>query len=164
MTDKELKTIRNVIPHNYVIFSIKSKQSPTDIQLKSSEWAIITQVDGNKTVQKISDNLGLTEEESLELFYGLFRKQLINIKEIQSPEKIFASSEFFADLESTLVKTIGPVANYLINDVLWELNEKRDRFLKDRIPLLIESISHEINDEQKSVLFQQEMLTKIKNI
>ncbi len=164
MTDKELKTIRKVIPHNYVIFSIKSKQSPTDIQLKSSEWAIITQVDGNKTVQKISDNLGLTEEESLQLFYGLFRKQLINIKEIQSPEKIFASSEFFVDLESTLVKTIGPVANYLINDVLWELNEKRDRFLKDRIPLLIESISHEINDEQKSVLFQQEMLTKIKNI
>ena len=51
MTDKELKTIRKVIPHNFVIFSIKSTQPPADIQLKSSEWDIITQVDGNKTVQ-----------------------------------------------------------------------------------------------------------------
>mgnify|MGYP003566052083 CR=1 FL=1 len=164
MTDEEIKTVRKLIPHNFVIFSIKSIQPQIDVQLKSTEWAIITQVDGVRTVQRITDNLGLKEEESLPLFYGLYKKQLIKIKEIQSPDKIFASEEFFSELESTLIKIIGPVANYLINDVIWELNEKRDRFLKDKIPLLIESISQEINDEQKSVQFQQEMLKKIKNI
>ncbi len=164
MTDEELKTIRKLIPNNYVIFSIKLAQPPAKVQLKSSEWAIITQIDGSSTVQRITDKLGLEENESLSLFYGLYKKQVIQIHEIQSPDKIFASNEFFNHLEATLVKIIGPFANYLIDDVIWELNESREKFVNAKVPLLIESISQEINDEQKSVQFQQEMLTKIKKL
>jgi len=164
MTDEEIKAIRKLIPHNFVIFTINSEHPPTEVQLKSSEWAIITQIDGERTVQKINDILGLEELEGLTLFYGLYKKTLIQLKEVQSPDKIFASKIFFEQLETTLIQTIGPVANYLIEDVLWDLNEKREKFFKDKIPLLIESISQEINDEHKSVQFQQEMLEKIKQL
>jgi len=47
---------------------------------------------------------------------------------------------------------------------LKELNEEQDKFLKDNVPLLIESVSQEILDEAKKVKFQQEMLKVIKEL
>ena len=61
MTEEERKKIRNLIPNNFVIFSVISSQSVTDEQLKSSEWAIVTQIDGVQTVQQIIDKLDLDE-------------------------------------------------------------------------------------------------------
>jgi hypothetical protein len=80
----------------------------------------------------------------------------------QIRQEEFAGEIFFKKLEEVLVKIIGPVAEYVINDVLWELNEIREKFLIDTIPLLIESISREILDDKKRVHFQKEMLDLIK--
>jgi transcription elongation factor GreA-like protein len=55
------------------------------------------------------------------------------------------------------------VAVYIINDVLWELNETREKFVVEKIPSLTESISREILDEIKRVQFQKDMLKLIKN-
>jgi len=164
MNDEELKTIRKTFPHNFIVFTVNPDNPHSEVQLKSSEWAVITKIDGDKTLQSLIDVIGLKEEEVLGLVFGLYKKALIQIKEILSPNKIYASEKFFEQLEATLATTIGPVANYLIDDVLWEMNEKRENFFKDKVPFLIESISQEINDEQKSVLFQQEMLEKIKRL
>ena len=61
MTEEERKIIRRTIPNNFVIFSVISSQAAADAQLKSSEWAIVTQIDGNQTIQKIIENLSLEE-------------------------------------------------------------------------------------------------------
>jgi len=164
MTEEERKIIRSVIPNNFVIFSVISSQAVTDAQLKSSEWAIVTQIDGKQTVQQIIDKLDFDEFECLSILYSLFQKKLIQIQKIQTEDQIYVSSHFFEKLENALVTIIGPVANYLIDDVMWDLSEDRERFLKDKVPMLIEAISKEINDEHKSVLFQRQMLDEIKNL
>ena len=164
MSPDDLAKIKEIIPHNDVVFKINAEKPPTEVNLKSTEWAIITQVDSEKTVQEIMDNLSLTEEESLPLFYNLLQHQLIEIKDLKKPVQEYAPPEFFTRLEETLVKVIGPVASYIIDDALWELNEKKENFLKDKIPLLTEAISQEISDEAKRFEFQQEMLGVIKNI
>ena len=164
MTEEERKIIRSVIPNNFVIFSVISSQAVTDAQLKSSEWAIVTQIDGKQTVQQIIDKLDFDEFEWLSILYSLFQKKLIQIQKIQTEDQIHVSSGFFTNLENALVTIIGPVANYLIDDVMWELSEDRERFLKDKVPMLIEAISKEINDEHKSVQFQRQMLNEIKNL
>ena len=79
-------------------------------------------------------------------------------------ESQYAESGFFQQLEQVLAKSIGPVASYIIEDVLLDLNQSREQFLKDNIPLLTESISMEIEDENKRVQFQEEMLEIIKKI
>ncbi len=162
MTDDKNKLIRNVIPNNFVIFSVISSQSVTDAQLKSSEWAIVTQIDGVQTVQQIIDKLDLDEMECLTTLYSLFQKKLVQIQKIQTEDQIYVSSQFFENLEKALVTIIGPVANYLIDDVMWEIGEDKDKFVRDKVPMLIEAISQEINDDHKSVKFQQQMLNEIK--
>jgi hypothetical protein len=164
MTEEERRIIRSEIPNNFVVFSVISSQAVTDAQLKSSEWAIITQIDGNQTVQQIIDKLDFDEYECLGMLYSLYKKNLIKIQKIQTEDQIYVSSAFFRKLEDALVKIIGPVANYLIDDVLWELSEDREKFVKEKVPMLIEAISQEINDEHKSVQFQQQMLNEIKNL
>ena len=164
MTEEERKKIRHLIPNNFVIFSVISSQAITDAQLKSSEWAIVTQIDSIQTVQQIIDKLDFDEFECLSILYSLFQRKLIQIQKIQTEDQIYVSSHFFEKLENALVTIIGPVANYLIDDVMWELSEDKDRFLKDKVPMLIEAISKEINDEHKSVQFQRQMLNELKNL
>ena len=82
MRDEELKSIRKTFPHNFVVFTINTEHPPTEVQLMSSEWAVITQIDGEKTLQGIIDIIGMAEEEVLSLVFGLYKKALIQIKEI----------------------------------------------------------------------------------
>ena len=77
---------------------------------------------------------------------------------------INVGEDFFTQVEDVLVNYIGPVAPYVINDVLLELNEEKDKFLKEKAPLLIESLSQEILDDSKRVQFQREMLEVIKRL
>ncbi|MCK4753586.1 MAG: hypothetical protein KAS58_00050 [Calditrichia bacterium] len=162
MTREEKEQIRRVFPNNSVLIIINPNNPPTESSLSSAEWQVITQVDGKKTLQNIIDSLTFEHDQSLEIFYKLHQKKLIEIVGEQKTQKEFAGEFFFKKLEEVLVKIIGPVAVYVINDVLWELNEIREKFLIDKIPLLIESISREILDDKKRVNFQKEMLDLIK--
>ena len=164
MTVQQLEKMKSILPHEYVIFDVIERTTSSDVQLRSSEWAIITQIDGEKTFKSICENLSLSENEGAELFFHLHEMGLIEVKDIREPINEYAREDFFSMLETSLTKVIGPVASYIIDDVLWELNEKRDRFLKEKVHLLIESISQEILDESKRVQFQQDMLDKVKKL
>ena len=162
MTPEEKEQIRRIFPDNSVIIKINPNNPPTESSLSSSEWQIITQVDGKKTLQNIIDGQKFDAEKGLEIFYKLYEKKLIEIVPENLNQSEFADEKLFSKIEEVLVKIIGPVAVYIINDVLWELNETREKFLVNNIPLLIESISREILDDEKRMNFQKEMLDLIK--
>jgi hypothetical protein len=162
MTPEEKERIRKIFPTNSVILKINPNSPPTESSLSSAEWQVITQVDGKKSLQNIIDSITFENDPSLEIFYTLYEKKLIEIVTRQQTQEQLADEIFFKKLDEVLVKIIGPVAVYVINDVLWELNETRDKFLIGKIPLLIESISGEILDDKKKVNFQKEMLDLIK--
>jgi hypothetical protein len=164
MKEDEIIKIRELIPHNDVVFEIKQDKPESGLDLKSTEWAVLTQVDGEKTVHSILRSLAFSENEGLHVFYNLYMSGLVGIKDTRKKEQETASPSFFKALEETLIKIIGPVAGYIIDDVLWEMDEKRVDFPKEKVPILTESISQEISDDAKRVQFQQEMLEIIKKL
>ena len=146
--------------------SSKTKE-PKELELsrKSYMFSIVTEAEADDEYKSyLLEKLDLDESECLSTLYSLYKKNLIQIQKIQNEDQIYVSTVFFDKIENSLVKIIGPVANYLIEDVMWELNESREKFNKDKVPMLIEAISKEINDEHKSVQFQQQMLNEIKNL
>ena len=163
MTTEEKENIRRVFPNYKVLIKINPDNPPTASNLTLTEWKVIMQVDGKKNLQNIIDELSIGEEESLAIFHELYKKNLIEIVVQDDVQEQLAGEEFFKNLENILVKIIGPVAVYIINDVLWELNETREKFVVEKIPSLTESISREILDEIKRVQFQKDMLKLIKN-
>jgi hypothetical protein len=76
----------------------------------------------------------------------------------------YVREDFFKRLEEVLVKIIGPVASYIIDDVLVDLNTERSRISKENAALLTEAISQQISDEDKRLKFQQEMLEYLKQL
>ena len=163
MTTEEKEKIRRLFPNTNVLIFINPNNPPTETNLSSAEWQAIMKVDGKRTLQTIIDDLKIPEDESLKIFYNLHKKKLIEVVVEREIDDELAGDEFFKKLEEILVKIIGPVAVYVINDVLWELNETREKFLVKNIPLLTESVSREIHDETKKVDFQKEMLNLIKS-
>jgi hypothetical protein len=149
---------------NNQIYILAKDKSPTDVKLKSAEWAIITQVDGNKTVDEIAQTLALKSEEAYILFEGLIEKGLIGLFGDRNPEEQFVNESFFESLKKEFTDVVGPVAPFIISDVLLENEIKKDKLKQEAVPELIELLSDEISDEGKKVKFQQKMLNYLKEI
>jgi len=160
MDEIQVKTLLNLD----AIFKLSSAKSPSDATLRSAEWAIITQVDGQKSIDEIAKTLALSADEAINLFNGLFEKGLIELVSVTKAEKKLVSQAFFKVLNDELIKIIGPVAPYLIEDTLWEMEIKIENCDVKKIPEIIEAISEEIQDEMKRVEFQKIMLNEMKKV
>ena len=142
------------IPKDNAVFSLSKSKSPSEVTLRSAEWAVITQIDGHKTVRDISELLSLGRDEATALFNGLVEKEKPN----------YVPAEFFKMLETELTKVIGPVAPLILEDTIMEMDTSKEHYLPERIPELIEMVSDEIVDNQKKVKFQQIMLNQLKGM
>ena len=147
------------------ILKLNPDKPTSEIKLKSAEWQIVLQIDGHKKVKEIVKLLNTDPGEVLNNIANLHQKGLILAEAQTEIENInYVNSDFFKMVEHTLVSFIGPVAPYVISDVVIELEVDKDRFDKANVPMLIESISQEIPDDTKRVRFQKEMLEYIKKI
>jgi len=144
-----------------VVFSLAQDKSPAEVTLRSTDWAVITQIDGHKTVAEIASILALTMEEAVVHFTWLYDKGLLKyVSSDMGGEKVLPPV-IFEKLENELMQILGPVAPYVIDDVLWTMEVKRSDFKLNKLAELIESISDEIEDEDKKLIFQQKMLLLI---
>lgn len=150
--------------NNNQIYVLAKDKSPTEVNLKSAEWAIITQIDGEKTVADVARALALSVDEAFILFKGLVEKGLIELSGDKTFEEQYVAESFFEILKKEFIDVVGPVAPYIISDVLVEHEIRKDRLKKEVIPELIEVLSDEISDEMKKVKFQQNMLNHMKDI
>ncbi len=148
---------------NNMIFRLTNKRSPKEINLKSLEWAVVTQVNGEKTVGQIGEILALSQIELQQIFSKLVGEGLLEFVESQSPDKS-PSPAFINKLERQFKLFVGPIADIIINDTLSELKTSRQYLEKEQIPFLIELLSLQISSEKKRTQFQREMLNEIKGI
>ncbi len=148
--------------NKHAVCCLVSGKMPGEVSLNSMEWAVITQIDGERTVDEIARKLTFSLPEAMQIFNALVEKGLIEIIAIKDETVKTVSSAFFNQLEKILVQFIGPVATYVINDTLLELNADRSNYPKNMVPELIELLSDEISDESKKIEFQKQMLTLLK--
>lgn len=160
MTDDKNKIIAN----EFVIFALSTNKSPSEVTLRSAEWAIITQIDGSKSVADIAEALALTKEEAINLFAGLLKKELVEIRSTAEKKSNYVEIAFFNVLHEELTQIIGPVAPFIIDDALLEIGLMKEKYEVNKVPELVEMISDEITDEQKKVKFQQIMLIHLKKM
>lgn len=150
--------------NEFAVFCLSQDKSPAEVTLRSTDWAVITQIDGHKTVKEIAKILAFSMEEAIARFAWLYDKGLLRFISTDKGHEKLLPADFFKTLESELIKIIGPVAPFVIDDVLWTLDEKKEEFKLGKIAGLIESLTEEIPDEQKKLIFQQNMLELLKGL
>ncbi|MGH1363034.1 MAG: hypothetical protein ACRBF0_05715 [Calditrichia bacterium] len=149
--------------HDNMVFRVNSKRSPSEMKLKSLEWAIVTQLNGEKSVSQIGEILALNMDETHELFERLEKAGLLELVESNGNDP-YVSAELFSELEYRLTYYLGPVAAILVDDMLRELKRSRANLDKRQLPQLVELLTMEISNDEKRIEFQREMLQKLKGL
>lgn len=132
---------------------------PEKIRLKRAEWELLREVNGKRTAGEIARQLNRENHEIFSILSNLYQKNLIKV---QIPaDKVYVDKAFFTNLEKVLTEYIGPVAPFVIDEMLIELNEDRFEFDAGKLPLLTEMISRTIEDDGKRVEYQRVMLKQL---
>lgn len=132
------------------------------LNLRSSEWMVLTQVNGEQTIQEIAHVAALDLKNVTQIMYNLFQLNLIEIFQDEKKVQNTLAPSFFENMEQVLTEIIGPVAPFVIEDVLSDHNLKKDNFPSQNVAELIEHICDEIQDDEKKITFQSNMLVFIK--
>lgn len=146
-----------------MVFKVNKNKSPSGVKLRSLEWAIITQLNGEKSVAQVGETLALNPLETNAMFNRLMEEGLLEL--VGSPDKDpYVSPDVLDDLEYKFTIYVGPIASIILDDLLGELKRNRENLELGQLPLLTELISHEISSEDKRHEFRKQMLQKIKGL
>ena len=147
-------------PH--VVYKKSEIKSASGLNLRSAEWMVLTQVNGKNSIEEIAEIASMQVQEVTQILHNLFQLGLIEIYRQEKKEENILDASFFINIEQVLMNIIGPVAPFVIEDVLAETNQSKSKFPSERVAELIELICDEIQDDQKKIQFQTQMLNYIK--
>ncbi|OGB69930.1 MAG: hypothetical protein A2Y94_08745 [Caldithrix sp. RBG_13_44_9] len=146
---------------NNMIFVLSNERSPEDADLLHLEWAVVSQLDGQKTVGQIAENLALSRTEIEEIFRKLSSQNLLVLVN-RSGRDSLVSPEFFKILNHEMTLLLGPVAGIILEDVLEMMRMNRDNFEVQNLPVLIELLTNQIDDPVKQVEFQKNIYNRVR--
>ena len=144
-----------------MIFVVNADKSVEDNDLLHLEWAVVSQLDGQKTVRQIAENLSLNAAEVEEIFKKLVAEDLLVL--VSKPEaNNIIPSEFLKMIDHELTHLMGPVASVILEDVMEMMRLSKDNFDSRNIPNLVDLLTNQIDDPIKQIEFQKNIYPKIK--
>ncbi len=146
-----------------MVFRLSDRKSPKDVKLRNIEWAVIIQLDGEKTVEQIAEILALSPIEVEDIFSNLLREGLLELVTVSAKKQI-VGADVFQDIQQTLRSYVGPIADFLLEDALDKMNKKEQNFDSTSLPTLIELLSIKIDDPEKQLEFQTEIFEKYRDL
>ncbi len=162
---KEWEYFREVIPSMEIVFKLTGHKGSNDIKIKSTEWNVLTQVDGMKSVREISKALNKDDIGVAKVLHDLFLAGLLEVVEkSKSPPEKVVGREFLKRVAEELAKALGPIASVIVDDQIAEMGQQRDAFPRNKASELVESVSSEITDEGKKIRFQRSMLEILRDL
>ncbi len=139
-----------------MIFSLNQERTPEDANLMHLDWAVVSQLDGKKTVRQIANNLSLNTREIEEIFKKLVAADLL-IPVSKSNENNYLPSDYFKSLIHEMTLLLGPVAGIILEDVLKMMHYSRDNFERYKLPVFIDLLTNQIDDPVKQIEFQKKI-------
>jgi hypothetical protein len=137
-----------------MIFVKNDDKSPEEASLMHLEWAVVSQLDGKKTVNQIAENLALNTKEVEQIFEKLTAENLIILVD-QSGKDNRVPFEFFKKLGHEMTLLLGPVAGLILDDVFELLSTNKDKIKKNQLPILLDLLANQITDPVKQIEFQK---------
>jgi hypothetical protein len=116
-------------------------------------------LDGRKSLAQVARKTGMNMTDMRDMIARLIELELV---EIVPRSFAVVDKNFVEFLHAELARAIGPIAGVLIEDEMAAMGHSLDRFPAARAAELIEALSREIQREEKKVIFNNNMLIKMK--
>jgi predicted regulator of amino acid metabolism with ACT domain len=141
------------------VFRRVVREDAAEYSFDAQMLTLFMELDGKKSLAVISKKTGLKMSTLRQATGKLLKFQLIE----QVAEAISAvDADFMDTLKRELSLAIGPLAQILIEDAVIDLGQSVAQFPSRRAPELVESLSREIQREDKRAAFKYAMVRKIK--
>jgi len=142
-----------------MVFRRVVREDTAEYSFDAQMLRVFMELDGKKSLAVISKKTGLKMSSLREAVSKLFKLKLIE----QTAEANSAvDADFMDTLKRELSLAIGPLAQILIEDAVNDLGQSVACFPRRQAPELVESLSREIQREEKKAVFKQNMVRKIK--
>ena len=143
------------------VFRRVQRDDMGEFSMDSKMLKTLLELDGKKTVEQLSAALNIGVKELAPVISRLVDLGLI---EPVVDKASMVNHDFFASVRRELSLAIGPIADVLIEDVLIDLNCNISDFPASHAAELVYMLARQIQREDKRIVFQQNMLKKIKEL
>jgi DNA-binding IclR family transcriptional regulator len=140
-----------------MVFQIDNRESPSKWPLKTYEWAILTQLNGEKTAAQISEILSLSFDETRRYLLRLLQYGLIQPAGSAQDAKLVPRS-WIEKLNYEMTMSLGPIAEILLEESFLEMQCKPTEMAQNQYIAMIDWLSKEISTESRRVEFLQKMI------
>jgi site-specific recombinase XerC len=121
--------------------------------------AVFMALDGKAPLNMVAQKAGLNMSTMREIIAKLMRNGLV---EKVDKETVTLDNDFFEYLVAQLSIAIGPIAQVLIEDEIYNLGHEISRFPGHRVAELVDNLAREIRRKEKKDVFLKMMATKIR--
>jgi hypothetical protein len=144
-----------------LVFRRADRRDLGEFSLDSDMLNVLVQVDGRKSLGSVAKQAGLDMGTVKGVIFRLLKLKLIR------PEGISVSvlsRGFFDYLTVQLSLALGPIADVLIEEAVTDLDHSKSEFPSHQAAELVDLLAREIRREEKRIVFQQNMVKKIREI
>ena len=120
---------------------------------------VLVHLDGNDNLATVAKKAGLSIKEAMAAVSQLSAAKLV--QKVNTGSSVL-SPDFFSYLKQQLSSVLGPIAEILIEDAVGDLGLSTDEFPAFRAAELVELLAKDIQNEDKRIMFQKNMVARIK--
>lgn len=132
-----------------------------EFSLDSHMLSVLVELDGRRSLGSVAKKAGLDMGTVKGVIF-----RLLNLKLIRPEGRRISvlGRDFFDYLNVQLSLALGPIADVLIEEAVTDLDHIKREFPRHRAAELVNLLAREIRREEKRIVFQQNMVKKIKEI
>lgn len=132
-----------------------------EFSLDSHMLSVLVELDGRRSLGSVAKKAGLDMGTVKGVIF-----RLLNLKLIRPEGRGISvlGRDFFNYLNVQLSLALGPIADVLIEEAVTDLDHSKREFPRHRAAELVNLLAREIRREEKRIVFQQNMVNKIKEI
>lgn len=162
--DREITRLKRSIPGPHAIFVLSPESPEERVVFHQKIWKVLSLLNGRNTVKDICVALKASEFSVLSVLDFLLKRKVIRLAASEKTLPPNIRDYLFQELETHLAEFIGPIAAVVIEDTLRDMGKSREFVTRNDLPLLVERISENVDDDKERIMFQSRMLALIQKI
>lgn len=130
-----------------------------EFAMDSRMLTVLMDLDGERSVGQIAQSRGI----SVQALQAVVTR-LLNLKLIAPVQTatIYLDADFVAFLMAEMSSAVGPIAEIIVEDAVYDLGHELHRFPANQVAELVDCLAREIRRPDKAITFKQNILLKIR--
>jgi DNA-binding Lrp family transcriptional regulator len=142
-----------------MVFQRLQRDDLGEFSVDSRMLTILMELDGQRTLSQIAHACGM-EPKALQAIVT----RLLDLKLIAPVQAATATldTDFIAFLSTQMSQAVGPIAEILLEDAVYDLGHELNQFPAPQVAELVDYLAREIQRPDNAMAFKQNILSKIR--